>query len=85
MQAAILKLLHGLRSELGLSCLLITCDIEVVRLMYERVIIMRHGRIVESGNMHTVLAAPQTRYGRELMAAVARFPARRVQQGASTS
>ncbi|MET0443801.1 MAG: ATP-binding cassette domain-containing protein [Pseudorhodoplanes sp.] len=73
-QAAILKLLHGLRGDLGLSYLLITHDIEVVRLMCERVIIMRHGRIVERGDTHAVLAAPQTEYGRELMAAVPRFP-----------
>jgi len=73
-QAAILKLLHRLRSDLGLSYLLITHDIEVVRLMCERVIIMRHGRIVEAGHTHAVLAAPQTEYGRELMAAVPRFP-----------
>jgi peptide/nickel transport system ATP-binding protein len=73
-QAAILKLLHRLRHDLGLSYLLITHDIEVVRLMCERVIIMRHGQIVEAGDTHAVLAAPQTEYGRALMAAVPRFP-----------
>jgi peptide/nickel transport system ATP-binding protein len=69
-QAAVLKLLHGLRSELGLSYLLITHDVEVVRLMCERVVVMRHGRIVEEGATADVLAAPKTDYGRTLMASV---------------
>jgi peptide/nickel transport system ATP-binding protein len=69
-QAAVLKLLHGLRHELGLSYLLITHDVEVVRLMCERVVVMRHGRIVEEGVTADVLAAPKTDYGRTLMASV---------------
>jgi peptide/nickel transport system ATP-binding protein len=72
-QAAILKLLHRLRIDLGLSYLLITHDIEVVRLMCERVIIMRNGQLVEAGPTRTVLAAPQSEYGRVLMAAVPRL------------
>jgi peptide/nickel transport system ATP-binding protein len=72
-QAAVLKLLHGLRSELGLSYLLITHDVEVVRLMCERVIVMRQGRIVEEGATADVLAAPKTEYGRTLMASVPRL------------
>jgi peptide/nickel transport system ATP-binding protein len=72
-QAAILKLLHRLRIDLGLSYLLITHDIEVVRLMCERVIIMRNGQLVEAGPVRTVLAAPQSEYGRALMAAVPRL------------
>jgi peptide/nickel transport system ATP-binding protein len=74
-QAAILKLLHSLRMDLGLSYLLITHDIEVVRLMCERVIIMRHGRLVEAGPTHAVLAAPRSEYGRTLISAVPRLKA----------
>jgi peptide/nickel transport system ATP-binding protein len=72
-QAAILKLLHGLRTDLGLSYLLITHDIEVVRLMCERVIIMRNGQLVEAGPTHEVLAAPRSEYGRALISAVPRL------------
>lgn len=72
-QAAVLKLLDGLRNELGLSYLLITHDVEVVRLMCERVIVMRQGRIVEEGATVDVLAAPKTDYGRTLMASVPRL------------
>jgi peptide/nickel transport system ATP-binding protein len=72
-QAAILKLLHRLRRDLGLSYLLISHDIEVVRLMCERVIILRHGQVVEAGQTRQVLAVPQSEYGRTLMAAVPRL------------
>ena len=72
-QAAILKLLHGLRRDLGLSYLLISHDIEVVRLMCERVIILRNGQMVEVGRTNEVLAAPQSEYGRTLMASVPRL------------
>jgi len=73
-QAAILKLLHRLRRDLDLSYLLISHDIEVVRLMCERIIILRNGQVVEAGQTAKVLAAPQSDYGRMLLAAVPRLP-----------
>ena len=72
-QAAILKLLHRLRSEFGLAYLFISHDIEVVRLMCEDVIIMRFGRVVEQGPTRQILKAPQSDYGRELLEAVPRL------------
>jgi peptide/nickel transport system ATP-binding protein len=72
-QAAILKLLHRLRRDLGLSYLLISHDIEVVRLMCERIIILRNGQVVEAGRTSEVLMAPQSEYGRTLLAAVPRL------------
>ncbi|MBV8849328.1 MAG: ABC transporter ATP-binding protein [Methylobacteriaceae bacterium] len=72
-QAAILKLLHRLRAQLGLAYLFISHDIEVVRLMCERVIVMRHGKVMEEGLTNEVLASPKTEYGRALMAAVPRL------------
>jgi peptide/nickel transport system ATP-binding protein len=75
-QAAILKLLHRLRRDLKLSYLLITHDLEVVRLMCERVIVVRDGKVIEAGNTETVLRSPQSDYGRRLMAAVPRFDRR---------
>jgi peptide/nickel transport system ATP-binding protein len=72
-QAAILKLLHRLRRDLGLSYLLISHDIEVVRLMCERIIILRNGQVVEAGRTTDVLTAPQSEYGRTLLAAVPRL------------
>ncbi|MEH2488448.1 ABC transporter ATP-binding protein [Bradyrhizobium sp. AZCC 2230] len=72
-QAAILKLLHRLRREIGLAYLFISHDIEVVRLMCEDVIIMRLGRVVEQGPTRQILKAPQSDYGRELLEAVPRL------------
>jgi peptide/nickel transport system ATP-binding protein len=72
-QAAILKLLHRLRSEFGLAYLFISHDIEVVRLMCEEVIIMRLGRTVESGPTEQIFRHPQSDYGRALLAAVPRL------------
>ena len=72
-QAAILKLLHRLRRDLGLSYLLISHDIEVVRLTCERIIILRNGQVVEAGRTADVLAAPQSEYGCTLLAAVPRL------------
>ena len=72
-QAAILKLLHRLRSEFGLAYLFISHDIEVVRLMCEDVIIMRLGRVVEHGPTKQILEDPRSDYGRALLAAVPRL------------
>ena len=75
-QAAILKLLHRLRSEFGLAYLFISHDIEVVRLMCENVIIMRLGRVVEQGPTRQIFEDPQSDYGRALLAAVPRLAAK---------
>jgi peptide/nickel transport system ATP-binding protein len=72
-QAAILKLLHHLRTDLGLSYLFISHDIEVVRLMCERVIVMRHGKVMEQGLTGDVFDSPKTEYGRLLMSSVPRL------------
>jgi peptide/nickel transport system ATP-binding protein len=74
-QAAVLKLLHRLRQELGMSYLVITHDVEVVRLMCERVIILRHGHVLEAGDASAVLASPRSDYARTLLASVPRLPA----------
>jgi len=75
-QAAILKLLHRLRSEFGLAYLFISHDIEVVRLMCDNVIIMRLGRVVEQGPTRQIFENPQSDYGRTLLAAVPRLKAK---------
>jgi peptide/nickel transport system ATP-binding protein len=72
-QAAILKLLDNLRAEFGLAFLFISHDIEVVRLMCERAILMQHGRVIEEGTTQTLLATPTSDYGRALTAAVPRL------------
>ncbi len=69
-QAQILKLIHRLQAERQMSVLFITHDFGVVADMADRVVVMRHGRVVESGKTATVLGEPAHSYTRALIAAV---------------
>ena len=66
-QAQILKLLQQLQRESGMSMLLITHDLGIVRHMADRVAVMRSGEIVESAAAATLFGAPQHPYTRALL------------------
>lgn len=72
-QAQILRLLMRLREEMGMSLMLITHDFGVVAGMVETVHVMFQGRIVESGPVERVFAAPAHAYTRDLLDAVPRL------------
>ncbi|WP_043833780.1 dipeptide ABC transporter ATP-binding protein [Muricoccus aerilatus] len=74
-QAVVLNLLHELKLRLGMSYLFVSHDLNVVRLLCDRVIVMRAGRIVEEGPVETVLENPAADYTRELLAAIPHPPA----------
>ncbi|MSP81803.1 MAG: ABC transporter ATP-binding protein [Alphaproteobacteria bacterium] len=68
-QAQILKLLQELRQRLGMALLLITHDLNIVRKVADRVLVMTGGEIVEQGKVTDVFAAPSHAYTRHLLAA----------------
>jgi peptide/nickel transport system ATP-binding protein len=69
-QAQILELLKSLRTQLGLSYLIVTHNIGVVSELSDRVAVMYHGKIVEEGAVDTVLSNPAADYTRQLLSAV---------------
>ena len=69
-QAVVLNLLQELKDSLGMSYLFVSHDLNVVRLLCDRVLVMRAGRIVEQGPTEQVLVSPQAQYTRDLLAAI---------------
>jgi len=86
-QAVVLQLLDRLRREDNLALLFVSHDLNVVRMMCERTIVLRNGRIVEQGESRALFDNPQTEYTRELVEAVphiAREESREYLAGKST-
>ena len=73
-QAVVLNLLQDLKRSMGMSYLFVSHDLNVVRLLCDRVIVMRTGRIVEQGPSERVLGDPQDAYTRELLTAIPHPP-----------
>jgi len=73
-QAVVLNLLQDLKDSLGMSYLFVSHDLNVVRLLCDRVIVMRSGRIVEEGDTARVMDKPQAEYTRDLLAAIPHPP-----------
>ena len=73
-QAVVLNLLQELKQSLGMSYLFVSHDLNVVRLLCDRVIVMQTGRIVEQGTSDKVLGDPQNAYTRELLTAIPHPP-----------
>lgn len=68
-QAAVLDLVGELRRELGLALLFITHDLGVVAALADRVLVLQHGRLRESGRVDDLLGHPQHDYTRTLVSA----------------
>ena len=68
-QAQILKLIHKLREELGISYIFISHDLNVVYQLCDRAIVMKDGRIVEQGDVEELYENPKEEYTRALLEA----------------
>ncbi len=69
-QAQVLKLLDDVRRQMNLAMLFITHDMRVAAQVCHRVMVMRHGQVVETGPTRDVFAAPASDYTRALLAAI---------------
>lgn len=75
-QAQILDLLAELQATSGTSLLFISHDLGVVQHLTDRVLVMKEGRVVESGEVGSVLARPRHPYTQALLEALPSLPAR---------
>lgn len=69
-QAQVLNLLIDLQRDFGISYLFISHDLAVVRYISDRMIVLKHGEIVETGVAEEVFERPQADYTRKLLAAL---------------
>ncbi|WP_299293637.1 phosphonate C-P lyase system protein PhnK [uncultured Tateyamaria sp.] len=69
-QARLLDLLRGLVREMGLSAIIVTHDLAVVRLLADRLMVMKDGHVVETGLTDQVLDDPQHAYSQLLVSSV---------------
>ena len=73
-QAQVLDLLADLQASLGLAYLFISHDLGVIRHVSDEVLVMRHGKVVESASVETLFHSPQHEYTQRLLGAVPRLP-----------
>ena len=80
-QAVVLQLLNRLKRELGMSYIFVSHDLNVVRLLCERVVVMNRGHIVETAAADDVLNNPQEAYTQTLVDAIPHFePHRKIER-----
>jgi oligopeptide/dipeptide ABC transporter ATP-binding protein len=80
-QVTVLQLLQRLKRELGMSYIFVSHDLNVVRLLCDRVVVMYLGKVVETGPAQAVFDAPLHPYTRALVAALPRLDGRREAAG----
>jgi peptide/nickel transport system ATP-binding protein len=69
-QVQLLDLLRDLQDDFGVSYLFISHDLSVIKYISDRVLVMRNGEIVESGDTESVVSSPTHPYTRELFSAI---------------
>lgn len=66
----VLELLRRVNRELGITILVITHEMDVIRALADRVVVMEDGRIIESGDVFDVLSAPQSAAAQRFVASI---------------
>ena len=74
MRGQVLNLIADLRVRLGLTVVLISHDLGVVRQFCDRVVVMSQGQIVERGDPAHILTSPEHEYTQKLVASIPRLP-----------
>jgi peptide/nickel transport system ATP-binding protein len=69
-QAQILNLINELKAQLKLTCLFISHDLPVVHFISDRIMVLQHGKIIETGTADQILHAPVEKYTRTLVDAI---------------
>lgn len=69
-QARLLDLLRGLVADLGLAVIIVTHDLAVARILSHRIMVMRHGRVIEQGLTDQVLDDPREAYTQLLVSSI---------------
>ncbi|TFD73833.1 dipeptide ABC transporter ATP-binding protein [Cryobacterium gelidum] len=69
-QARVLLLIQSLQQQMNFACLFITHDLAVIDVLADRIAVMHHGRIVETGTRDEILRYPKDPYTQRLLAAV---------------
>ncbi|MFI2104169.1 ABC transporter ATP-binding protein [Isoptericola sp. NPDC019693] len=83
LRAGVLSLLEDLRADLGVSLLYITHDLLSARVVTDQIMVLHHGKVVESGGTAQVLRFPEDAYTTQLLDAIPQ-PARRFADGAAS-
>ncbi|GAB6939880.1 ABC transporter ATP-binding protein [Isoptericola variabilis] len=83
LRAGVLSLLEDLRAGLGVSLLYITHDLLSARVVTDQIMVLHHGKVVESGGTTQVLRFPEDAYTTQLLDAIPQ-PARRFSDGAAS-
>jgi putative phosphonate transport system ATP-binding protein len=69
-QARVLDLIRELQHDLGIAMIVVSHDLSVIRMLTDRTIVMKNGRIVESGLTDQILQDPQHEYSQLLVSSL---------------
>jgi putative phosphonate transport system ATP-binding protein len=69
-QAKVLDLIRELQTDLGIAMIVVSHDLSVIRMLTDRTMVMKNGRIVESGLTDQILQDPQHEYSQLLVSSL---------------